>query len=118
MPSPFDGGAHAMPKPCPAAPFLAEPSPTWPNLTGPQEALPCSHKCSHNEGMTQAIPRPRHGRDLSPQSLPPTEIDTYDAHVADSKDLRRFRLDAVTWKAYGDLVGDGGRSADLKAYID
>jgi hypothetical protein len=50
--------------------------------------------------------------------LPPTEIDTYDAHVADSKDLRRFRLDQETWKAYGELVGDGGRSADLKAYID
>lgn len=55
---------------------------------------------------------------MSPQSLPPTEIDAYDARVADSRDLRRFRLDDETWKAYGELVGDGGRSADLKAYID
>ncbi|MBB3098933.1 hypothetical protein FHR83_006639 [Actinoplanes campanulatus] len=32
--------------------------------------------------------------------------------------LRRFRLDEQTWKDYGELVGDAGRSADLKAYIE
>jgi hypothetical protein len=36
----------------------------------------------------------------------------------ENADVRRFRLDLETWKAYGDIVGDGGRSADLKAYID
>ncbi|WP_250029694.1 hypothetical protein [Paractinoplanes maris] len=33
-------------------------------------------------------------------------------------DLRRFRLDQDTWDEYGELVGNGGRSADLKAYIE
>lgn len=55
---------------------------------------------------------------MSPQLLPPRKIDLYADAVPDSSDLRRFRLDSETWKAYGDLVGDGGRSADLKAYID
>jgi hypothetical protein len=44
--------------------------------------------------------------------------DAYAGGVPDSSDLRRFRLDKETWEAYGELVGDGGRSADLKAYID
>lgn len=61
----------------------------------------------------------RHGRGRWAQLLPPDKIDAYpDGVPADSRDLRRFRLDAETWKAYGELVGDGGRSADLKAYID
>jgi hypothetical protein len=50
--------------------------------------------------------------------LPTQEIDLYAVAVPDSSDIRRFRLDKDTWDAYGDLVGDGGRSADLKAYID
>lgn len=54
---------------------------------------------------------------MSPQ-LSPTKVDPYADGVADSSDLRRFRLDKDTWDAYGELVGDGGRSADLKAYID
>lgn len=68
--------------------------------------------------MEQAITRTRHGRGASPQLLPRRKIDAYDAAVAGSSDIRRFRLDDDTWDAYGDLVGDGGRSADLKAYIE
>lgn len=68
--------------------------------------------------MTQAIRRPRHGRDLSPQSLPPAEIDAYPDAVADSSDIRRLRVDDDTWEAYTEIVGERGRSADLKAYIN
>jgi hypothetical protein len=68
--------------------------------------------------MTQQTEQTRHARCLSPQLLPPGKIALYADAVPDSSDIRRFRLDAETWKAYGDLVGDGGRSADLKAYID
>lgn len=68
--------------------------------------------------MTQAHKAVRHERDLSPQLLPTQEIDPYADAVPDASDLRRFRLDKETWEAYGELVGDGGRSADLKAYID
>jgi len=68
--------------------------------------------------MKQAIRRSGHESGVSPQLLPRPEIDVYDARVAGSGDIRRFRLDSETWKAYGELVGDAGRSADLKAYID
>lgn len=51
--------------------------------------------------------------------LPGVKINPYPESVpADSSDLRRFRLDQESWDAYGKLVGNGGRSADLKAYID
>jgi hypothetical protein len=30
----------------------------------------------------------------------------------------RFRLDRETWRKFGDVVGDGARSADLKEYIE
>ncbi|AEV86675.1 hypothetical protein ACWT_5658 [Actinoplanes sp. SE50] len=66
--------------------------------------------------MTQGILRTRHGSDLSPQSLPHAKISTYAGVVPDN--LRRFRMDEETWKEYGKLVGDAGRSADLKAYIE
>lgn len=33
-------------------------------------------------------------------------------------DVRRIRVDAETWAAYAELVGNGGRAADIKAYID
>lgn len=68
--------------------------------------------------MTQAITRTRHGSDPSPQSLPSIQTGPYAGDVPDHSELRRFRLDLETWKAYGEVVGDGGRSADLKAYID
>lgn len=68
--------------------------------------------------MTQAHPDTRHERGPWRQLLPTQEIDLYAGAVPDSSDLRRFRLDKETWDAYGELVGDGGRSADLKAYID
>jgi hypothetical protein len=68
--------------------------------------------------MTQAGMQTRHGSDLSPQSLPPTEIDAYPDAVADSSDIRRLRVDDDTWEAYTEIVGERGRSADLKAYIN
>jgi hypothetical protein len=68
--------------------------------------------------MTQAILRTRHGSDPSPQSLPSIKVDPYAGDVPDSSDLRRFRLDQTTWDEYGELVGNGGRSGDLKAYIE
>jgi len=68
--------------------------------------------------MTQGHPAIRHARGVSPQLLPPQVIGLYADAVPDSSDLRRFRLDKETWDSYGELVGDGGRSADLKAYID
>lgn len=67
--------------------------------------------------MEQAIAQARHGRGVSPRLLPPQKIDTYDAGVPDSSDIRRLRVDDDTWTAYTDIVGERGRSADLKAYI-
>ncbi len=49
--------------------------------------------------------------------LPLIKVDPYAGDVPDSSDLRRFRLDQETWEAYGELVGNGARSADIKAYI-
>jgi len=80
--------------------------------------LLCSHKCSHNLGMKQARCELRHGRDPSPQSLPQQKAGTYPDDVPDSSDLRRFRLDQATWDLYTEIVGERGRSADLKAYIN
>ena len=53
----------------------------------------------------------------SPQSLPQTTASAYPVAVPDNA-LRRFRLDDETWTAYGDLVGDGGRSRDIREYIE
>jgi hypothetical protein len=33
-------------------------------------------------------------------------------------DLRKIRIDQDTWDAYAEVVGDAGRSGDIKAYID
>lgn len=54
---------------------------------------------------------------MSPQLLPRDKIDVYPDDVPDSSDLRRFRLDQDTWDLYTQIVGERGRSADLKAYI-
>jgi hypothetical protein len=68
--------------------------------------------------MTQACGATRHENRPSPQLLPPPKIGPYPDVVPDSSDIRRFRLDQETWDEYGELVGDAGRSADLKAYIE
>lgn len=68
--------------------------------------------------MTQATERTRHGSGTWAQLLPPAKIGPYPDVVPDSSDIRRFRLDQDTWEEYGELVGDGGRSADLKAYVE
>jgi hypothetical protein len=33
-------------------------------------------------------------------------------------DVRRIRVERDLWQAYADVVGNGGRSADIKAYIE
>lgn len=53
-----------------------------------------------------------------PRLLPHPTRSTYPLPVADSKDIRRLRVDEQLWAAYSEIVGDAGRSADLKAYIE
>jgi len=38
--------------------------------------------------------------------------------MATESDVRRVRIDAETWAAYAEVVGDAGRSADIKAYVE
>ncbi len=38
--------------------------------------------------------------------------------MASDSEIRRLRVEEDLWKAYEEIVGNGGRSADLKAYID
>jgi hypothetical protein len=38
--------------------------------------------------------------------------------MAADTDIRRLRVDDELWVAYTQIVGDLGRSADLKAYIE
>jgi hypothetical protein len=33
-------------------------------------------------------------------------------------EIRRVRVERDLWDAYTEIVGDGGRSADLRAYIE
>lgn len=51
------------------------------------------------------------------QLLPQINRATYPDLVAAGSDIRRLRVDDSLWDAYTEIVGDGGRSADLKAYI-
>jgi hypothetical protein len=57
--------------------------------------------------------------DLTPRSLPRTTASEYPDRVpGDNTDVRRLRVDETLWAAYTEIVGDGGRSADLKSYIE
>jgi hypothetical protein len=38
--------------------------------------------------------------------------------VAGEADIRRIRIEKDLWDAYEDIVGDGGRSADIRAYVE
>ncbi len=38
--------------------------------------------------------------------------------MAPRSDLRKLSIDKELWDAYAEVVGDGGRSADLRAYIE
>ena len=60
----------------------------------------------------------RHGTHPSPHLLPVMRDHTYAGAVADSSDIRRLRVEPELWAAYTEIVGDGGRSSDLKAYIE
>jgi len=33
-------------------------------------------------------------------------------------DIRRIRVDTEAWETYAEIVGNGGRAADLRAYIE
>jgi hypothetical protein len=68
--------------------------------------------------MLQAREEERHEGGLCPQPLPRTKIATYPDGVPDNSDLRKLRVDKETWELYTQIVGERGRSADLKAYIN
>lgn len=60
----------------------------------------------------------RHSAPL-PRSLPQMRAAEYPDRVpGDNTDVRRLRVEKTLWDAYTEIVGDGGRSADLKAYIE
>lgn len=50
--------------------------------------------------------------------LPTQKTATYAGEMPDSSDIRRLRVEQSLWEAYTEIVGDGGRSADLKSYIE
>lgn len=50
---------------------------------------------------------------------PPEGTHAYAPNVAtDGSDIRRFRVDDELWEAYTEVVGEGRRSADLRAYME
>lgn len=54
-----------------------------------------------------------------PRSLPRQWRSAYALPVtADSRDIRRLRVPDELWDAYSEIVGNAGRSADLKAYME
>lgn len=56
---------------------------------------------------------------LTPRSLPQTRAAQYPDRVpGENADVRRLRVDQSLWDAYTEIVGDLGRSADLKSYIE
>jgi hypothetical protein len=50
--------------------------------------------------------------------LPQTGQRPYPALMAPTSDVRRFRADDELWAAYTAVVGEGQRSADIKAYLE
>lgn len=38
--------------------------------------------------------------------------------MASDSEIRRLRVEGDLWKAYEEVVGDLGRSADLRSYIE
>lgn len=65
-------------------------------------------------GMIEARHAPQPDRHLLLQP----RLGAYPEPVADGSDIRRVRIDAELWAAYEQIVGNGGRSADIKAYIE
>lgn len=52
------------------------------------------------------------------QLLPDAGADSYPRLVApDQTDMRRIRVDKELWDAFAELVGDGGRAAAIRNYI-
>jgi len=50
--------------------------------------------------------------------LPQEGADSYPRLVAsDRNDMRRIRVDQELWDAFAELVGDGGRAAAIRNYI-
>lgn len=53
------------------------------------------------------------------QTLPPGDPTSYPRLVAaDDSELLRIRASRVLWDAYGKVVGERGRSADLREYME
>lgn len=50
--------------------------------------------------------------------LPQLGEQSYPALMAPPSDMRRLRVATELWDAYTEIVGDAGRSADLKSYIE
>lgn len=51
------------------------------------------------------------------RSLPKNRVRPYPRNMAD-RTLRRFQVDEDLWEAYARVVGNGGRSADLRRYME
>lgn len=60
----------------------------------------------------------RHTRVPPSRVLAQINSDAYPDDMAETSDIRRIRVDLDLWKAYEAVVGNGGRSADIKAYIE
>jgi hypothetical protein len=62
----------------------------------------------------------RHHTVPLPRLLPHLTAAAYPDLVAEQagKDIRRLRVPDDLWDAYTEIVGNGGRSADLKAYME
>ncbi len=65
-----------------------------------------------DRGRHEAVPYDRLLAQMGRQTYP----DLVAAET--SSDIRRIRVDGDLWKAYEQVVGNGGRSADIKAYIE
>lgn len=60
----------------------------------------------------------RHEKIPLSRLLPQIGQAPYPALMAPVSDVRRFRADDELWDAYTKVVGEGARSADIKAYLE
>lgn len=72
-----------------------------------------------NEGNIIGMDSRRHASIPLEQLLPSLGLVPYPALMAEQpSDLRRVRIDGDLWEKYEEIVGDGGRSADIRAYVE
>ena len=60
----------------------------------------------------------RHAKIPLDRLLPHLRPGPYASLMAPESDVRRFRADKELWDAYTAVVGEGSRSADIKAYLE